>query len=391
MKRKAVFFSIGIITALLTLVSGCGSNNIGESLDTTGVSTGRLIVKITDAPGEFDRVMLTITGLQVHKAGTEDSDEQEQSEDKGGWIDLELVNAVDGKLTFNLLDYQNGLQKMVAVSNLGIGKYTQIRMEVESVGLDPAGGDTALTPATLPSGSLKFIQPFDLVAGQDTELLFDIDALKSVHKTGKDDYMFKPVIKLDVVKNPVPTLLITTEDLNNGIVGAIYSDTIDTTGGKAPLTWNLDTGSAALPAGLTLNAATGAITGTIGAAVVPGDFPITVKVQDSAFPKSIVARDFIIKVTAALQITTTSLPDGIKDAPYAPFNLVAVGGNGVYTWSPSSPVGIPNGLTISASGVVSGTPTADVGDYSFTVQVTDSSAVPQTDSQVVTIHINAAP
>jgi len=387
MKRKAVFISIGIITALLTLVSGCGGNNISESLDTAGVSTGRLIVKITDAPGEFDRVMLTITGLQVHKAGTEDT-EQEQSEDKGGWIDLELVNAVDGKLTFNLLDYQNGLQKMAAVADLEVGKYTQIRMEVKSVELDLSGDNSSsLTPATLPSGSLKFIQPFDLVAGQDTELLFDIDATKSIHQTGKDNYMFKPVIKLDVIKNPVPTLLITTGDLNNGIVGASYSDTIDTTGGKAPLTWNLDTGSGALPAGLTLNAATGAITGTIGAAVVPGDFPITVKVQDSAFPKNIVTRAFTITIVGALQITAVTLPTGAVGVAYPGTSLAVSGGISPYHWSLLSPIGFPPGLTLSEGGVITGVPTT-AATYTFTVQVVDTSNPAQNDTESFTITIN---
>ena len=404
MKRKAVFFSIGIITALLTLISGCGGNNIRGNLDTAGVSTGRLIVKITDAPNvALDSVMLTITGIQVHQAGNEDSEEeqeqnngdtqnqennQNQNKNKGGWIDLELVNAVGGKLTFDLLEYRDGLQKMAAIAELGVGKYTQIRMEVESVKLDIAGDEsTALVTATLPSGSLKFIQPFDLVAGQDTELLFDIDAMKSIHQTGKDKYMFKPVIKLDVVSQPIAqALVITPESLIDGMVGTPYSATLDASGEIGNLTWSLELGSV-LPIGLTLSA-TGVISGT---PTVSGSSTFTVKVtDDGTFPKNTATKSYTINISL-LNITTTSLLDGTENAVYPAFNLVAVGGNGIYTWSLVSPSVLPTSLNLSSSGVISGSTNVAAGDYSFTVQVTDTSNPVQTDTQVITIHINAPP
>ncbi len=409
MKRKAVFLSIGIITALLTLVSGCGGNSIGESLDTAGVSTGRLIVKITDAPNiALDRVMLTITGLQVHMAGSEDTEEeqeqeqnsgdtqnqennQNQNENKGGWIDLELVNAKDGKLTFDLLEYRDGLQKLAAVADLDAGKYTQIRMEVESVKLDVAGDESsALITAKLPSGSLKFIQPFEIVGGQDTELLFDIDALKSVHQTGKDNYMFKPVIKLDVISTA--TLTITTPALPNGVVGSAYSATLTAVGGKGARTWSLDAVSLPLPTGLILDAATGTISGTIDASVVPGNLTFTVKVTDSSVPAKTATKTFTINIAlaSALQIMTTYLPDGMVGILYTDYILQAVGGNGIYTWSLVAASVLPTGLSLSPAGVISGTPTAAAGDYSFTVQVTDTSNPVQTDTQLIIIHINAA-
>ncbi len=387
MKRKAIFLSIGIITALVTLISGCGGNKIGENLDTAGVSTGRLIVSITDDPGAegIDKVWVTISGLQVHMAGNEDTET-----DNGGWEELELVGAnQEGKVRFDLLALQDGLQKDLTVAELGIGKYTQIRMAVELVELDFLGSDddNALIKATLPSGKLKFIQPFELLAGQTTELLFDFDVLKSLNETGNGKWICKPVIKLDVVSQPIAeALVITTASLPNGEVGVSYAPPpLTASVAVGNLTWSLDTGSV-LPGGLTLNSS-GQISGI---PILSGAYTFTVKVtDDGTFPKNTATKSFTINISL-LNITTTSLPAGTKDVPYAAFNLVAVGGNGVYTWSPSSPVGIPNGLTISASGVVSGTPTAD-GDYSFTAQVTDTSNPVQTDTQVITIHINAPP
>jgi hypothetical protein len=388
MKRKTIFFSIGVITTLLMLVSGCiGNNPTAGNLDTSGVSLGRLVVKITDAPNvALDRVMLTITGLQVHKAGPGDEQEQEQNngetqnqeanqnqnEDNGGWINLDLVGATDGKLTFNLLDYQDELQKMAAVADLEPGKYTQIRMEVDSVELDLAGGDTTTIPATLPSGSLKFIQPFDLVAGQTTELLFDIDAMKSVHQNGNETYIFKPVIKLEVVSQPIAEpLVIIPESLPNGVVGTTYSATLGAPAAVGAVTWSLESGS--LPAGLTFT--DGVISGI---PTLSGSYTFTVKVTDSGtFPKNTATASYTVNITG-LQITTTSpLPDGVQGASYGPVTLQAVGGIGTLTWSIVAPTVLPDGLSLSPDGVISGTLSATAATSDFTVQVTDGSSPAQ--------------
>ena len=59
---------------------------------------------------------------------------------------------------------------------------------------------------------------------------------------------------------PVQSLVITTSSLPNGEVGVAYNQTLQATGGTGPLTWSLVSG--ALPGGLSLNAATGLISGT---------------------------------------------------------------------------------------------------------------------------------
>jgi hypothetical protein len=388
MKNKAVFLSIGIITALLTLV-GCGGNNIGENLDTTGISVGRLVISITDAPSapEIDRVMLTITGLSVHIAGTEDA-EEEQNADNGSWEELELVGADDGKVTFDLLELQSGLQKDLAIADLGIGKYTQIRMEVESVELDFEGtaDDQDLTDAKLPSGKLKFIQPFELIAGQTTELLFDFDALKSVHQNGNGSWICKPVIKLDVVSQPIAeALVITTASMPNGEIGISYTPpALIAVVAIGDLTWSLAEGSV-LPNGLTLST-TGIISGT---PAISGSFTFVVKVTDNGtFPNNEATKTFTIIIYDVLNITTTSLPDGVKNTLYTGFQLVAVGGSGVYTWSIEAPSLLLAGLSLSSAGIISGIPTADPATYTFNVRVTDTSDPVQTDVQLITMIIN---
>jgi uncharacterized protein YjdB len=70
----------------------------------------------------------------------------------------------------------------------------------------------------------------------------------------------------DITVNAV--LTITTTSLPAGVVGTPYSQTLGATGGKTPYTWSITSGT--LPAGLTLNASTGQITGVQYAADLPG-------------------------------------------------------------------------------------------------------------------------
>jgi hypothetical protein len=75
----------------------------------------------------------------------------------------------------------------------------------------------------------------------------------------------------------VGTVRITTNSLVSGSVGASYSATLQATGGSAAYQWSIASGS--LPAGLSLNPSTGAITGTPTTA---GTFNFTARVTSGA-------------------------------------------------------------------------------------------------------------
>lgn len=121
---------------------------------------------------------------------------------------------------------------------------------------------------------------------------------------------------------------ITTVSLPSGVVGTAYSQTIAQTGGQAPLTFSITAGT--LPTGLSINASTGAITGTPS---VAGAYNFTVEVEDDNTDTDTQA--FSVRVYAALN--TSPDPLGGDTAVYveggSQLQFSATGGSGDYQWS----------------------------------------------------------
>jgi len=168
-------------------------------------------------------------------------------------------------------------------------------------------------------------------------------------------------------------LIITSTSLPDAVLNAAYSATLQSIGGTGALTWSLPTGT--LPAGLTLNPSTGAITGTPTAS---GTSAITVSATDSSNPPNTVAiaLNLTVNPTApTLVISTASLPNGTIGVPYDQI-MDNTGGTAPFTWSVSSG-SLPAGLTLNPSGEITGTITSSATTptaFTFTVTVTDASA-----------------
>ncbi len=91
---------------------------------------------------------------------------------------------------------------------------------------------------------------------------------------------------------------------------------------------------------------------------------------------------------ATLTVVTKALPQATLTGVYPTQTLQATGGSGAYTWSIVSGT-LPTGITPTAGGVISGTPTGTPGTSSFTVQVKD--AVGDIAQQPLSIVVNPVP
>jgi uncharacterized protein (TIGR03437 family) len=162
---------------------------------------------------------------------------------------------------------------------------------------------------------------------------------------------------------------VTTTSLPNGTAGVAYSQTLAATGGTPPYSnWTVSSGS--LPAGLSLSASTGAISGTPTTATVTPTPSFNVTVKDSAGAIS-PAKTLSITIVPALSITTVSLPNGVLGTAYSQ-TLTATGGTPPYSNWTIATGSLPPGLSLnSSSGLISGTPTT-AGGYPFTASVKDS-------------------
>jgi len=91
---------------------------------------------------------------------------------------------------------------------------------------------------------------------------------------------------------------------------------------------------------------------------------------------------------APLTIATASLPDATVDTAYSA-TLAATGGTPPYHWTVTGG-SLPDGLSLSDVGNISGTPTT-TGSFGFTVQVSDTASPAATVSQALSIEVVTAP
>ena len=181
--RRTVKSLVTLVTVLLLVfVAGCipaPAEITPAPAPTPTVERGTIEIRVTDPPPPgVDSANVTLTKLEVHLVSNNES----------GWITL-----IEDEVTFDLFEIID--QAMVLGSeDVTAGKYTQIRAEVTGVeGLTKAGDPYK---AEVPSGKLKFVRPFNVGAGMTTVLTLDFDGDKSLIMTGKDKFLFKPVVKL---------------------------------------------------------------------------------------------------------------------------------------------------------------------------------------------------
>ncbi|MCW5965270.1 MAG: putative Ig domain-containing protein [Bryobacterales bacterium] len=186
-----------------------------------------------------------------------------------------------------------------------------------------------------------------------------------------------------VVSNPL--LITTTSPLPDAVQDTFYSERLVAEGGRLPINWTVAPGST-LPPGLSLagepaeesDQSGGEQTGSngfgccailSGEPTTPGVYTFTLRVVDADNRQVDVPLQLTVHPPLSI-LTNATLPPGTLDVAYNA-TLQATGGLAPYTWFTIDGVPVAPGLTLSESGVISGTPTQE-GTYSIPIEVMDS-------------------
>lgn len=152
-----------------TLWMGCTDDNTTE---TTTVK-----VRMTDAPGNFQEVNIDLVGVEFKM--------------NSGTVNLNVTAGI-----YNLLDFVNGIDTLIASADVEPGTLSQVRLILGANNTVKVDGTVypLSTPSAMQSG-LKLNVDAELSPGVDYELLLDFDANQSIVLTGNGEYQLKPVIR----------------------------------------------------------------------------------------------------------------------------------------------------------------------------------------------------
>ncbi len=165
---------LGVFAAATMLMTSCQKDPSG---------TGSMVVKMKDAPTDFDSVNVEVLSTEVH-----------YSNSPSGWVTLPTNSGV-----YDLLLLQNDVTAVLANSNqLPVGDITQMRLILGSTNYVVV--DSLSFPLDLSSQDktgLKFNLNTTVNAGDSVEVLIDFDAAQSIVETGNGKFKLKPVIKVE--------------------------------------------------------------------------------------------------------------------------------------------------------------------------------------------------
>lgn len=176
---------------LLAAVAVTMFYSCNEDDDSQNENSARLVVHMTDAPGDYDHVYVDVQDVRIKADASTNDDE--------GWVSLENVQ----KGEYDLLSLTNGVTQLLADSEVPVGNLGQIRLILGPDNFVVLNGETERTPLSTPSAQqsgLKLNVNQQMEAGELYEYLLDFDVDQSIVQTGNGGYILKPVIRLSTVE-----------------------------------------------------------------------------------------------------------------------------------------------------------------------------------------------
>ena len=208
---------------LLLLCSGALLLTTACKKEESAIATGTTPVKVrmTDAPASYDQVNIDVIGVEFKM-------------NSGNSVNLNVNPGV-----YNLLDFTNGVDTLIASADVPSGELSQVRLILganNSIVVDGQPHPLA-TPSAMQSG-LKLNVHSTLQPGVLYELLLDFDANQSIIVTGNGEYQLKPVIRVISVATSgsihgivvTPTALPATISATNSATSITYTTVTDANG-----------------------------------------------------------------------------------------------------------------------------------------------------------------
>jgi hypothetical protein len=178
------------LIAAVALALGCGGEGNFDPSSWRGGMTGRMEVRLVDAPTDWKEVWVTVIHVDAHVAGA-------------GWKTIASQRA-----TVDLMKLQNGTFALLGVTQLPAGKLTQIRLYTDEAGPNyVVTPDGLMHPLKVPSGpesGIKLKLGLDLEPCATGNITLDFDGHKSIwtHPKGAgsgDEWILRPVVRLKSV------------------------------------------------------------------------------------------------------------------------------------------------------------------------------------------------
>jgi hypothetical protein len=185
--------------------------------------------------------------------------------------------------------------------------------------------------------------------------------------------------------NPAAVSTVATASVEAGGPMATFTP-VTASNGTEPYAYSV---SPAMPAGVSLNSSTGAVTGTPATAQAQSTYSVTVSDANSLKATSTFTLTITPGVSATTAVAAASISAYTAATPFTP--VKASNGTAPYTYGVSP--ALPAGLALSPStGAISGTTTVITAQTAYTVTVTDAKSSSASSAFTLTVNLpQAAP